>query len=425
MLKQIFKQIWVEKRANVWLFLELFGMFVCLFAITDFFLVKWINYNEPLGHDIENTYRLDIKRLDSNSPDYINPELITDTKTEEVLKLMSQIRQHPGIESVSLSYYANPYARGGLYDGLHADTTMQRINVQGRRVTPEYFEVFRIKNHKGEPLQIPEGMNRQIVVAERTAKKLFPSANDATGKLVYGADGVDISKYEARPAQIVAVSRDFKSEEFGSYNDCFFEIMNPVSLNMYVTEHDVQSADICIRVRAGREQNFEEMFKENMGERLRVNNLYIASIVSFDKLRYNVVGKTIREGISMMLYITIFAMITVSLGIFGAFWLRSRQRTSEIGIRMAMGADKTVIRKEMITESFCLMVVSALPAFIIYINLLYTGILDTYRVPFTIGRVAVVLFITLILMILVIITSTLWPANRAASVQPVDALRDE
>ena len=427
MISQLLKQIWVERRANVWLLLELFGMFVCLFAMIDFFYVKWSNYTEPMGYDIENTYRLNMKILDDNSPIYVDKESITETKTEEVQKLMTQIRQHPDVEAVSFSFFSNPYYYSGFMTMMQVDTVTPEIRVRGRWVTPEYFDVFRVKNHNGENIQIPEGMNRQVVLSEKTAKNLFRSANDATGKLIYGGygDAFILSEHESTPAQVVAVSRDFKIEEFGTYSDCFFEILNPVRLNIYIADSDVRTSDICLRVREGRAKHFEESFQEEMGDRLRVNNLYVASITSFDQLRDDMIGKTIRENINMMLYITLFALVTVSLGIFGSFWLRSRQRRSEIGIRMAMGADKTAIRKEMIAESLFLMTIAMLPAFIIYINLLFAEVMDIFRLAFTPGRVAIVLFITLFGMASIIIISTLWPANRAASIQAVDALRDE
>jgi len=423
MIKQILKQIWVERRVNTWLVLELFGIFICLFVVTDFFFVKWSTYSKPTGHDVENVYLFNTKLLATNSPNYVDAELITETQAEEILRLMEQIRMHPDVEAVSSSFYATPYTRGGYYNTLKTDTLS--ANTQVRSVTSEYFNVFRIKNYKGEPIRIGQGAGRQIVLAKKTAEQLFSSADNAIGKLVYGGEDTYLSKEEARPALVIDVSQNFKAQEFDRYRESFFEIMDPVSLNAYISEEDVRDADICVRVYAGKAKHFEEKFKEDMGERLRVNNLYIASITSFDQLRNQVIGKTIRESINIMIYVTMFALITVFIGIFGAFWLRSRQRNSEIGIRMAMGAGKSAIRRAMITESLCLMTIALLPASIIYVNLLYTEVLDIYYLPFTLDRVLIVSFIAIVTMTAVVAAGTLWPANRAASVQPVEALRDE
>jgi Predicted permease. len=107
-----------------------------------------------------------------------------------------------------------------------------------------------------------------------------------------------------------------------------------------------------------------------MGDRLRENNLYVASVTPSSKFREDVVGKEIRESILPMVYVVVFVLITVFLGVFGTFWLRTYQRRSEIGIRMVVGADKGKVRLHMILEGLCLMSLSILPAFIVYINML-------------------------------------------------------
>ena len=430
MIKQIFKQIWVERRINAWLLLELTGMFICLLVMTDFFLIKWSNYNEPTGFDIDNTYLLKMKMMEEIAPDYIDPALITETGTEELQRLISQIRQYPDIEAASVSYVALPYSNSGFFDLLFTDTAVtvekKDIHVRGRRVTPEYFDVFRVRSYNGEPIRvIPDG-TRQIVLSKEASVELFSSVTNAVGKRLFGAEGNEFVKYaESRTARITAVCTDIKVHEFVRYSHCFFEVLDPVSFNAYVSEAGASRADICVRVRPGSAQHFEEFFEVEMGERLRVNNMYVSSITSFNIVRDDMVGKIIREGIQTMLYIVLFALITVSLGIFGAFWLRSRQRSCEIGIRMAMGAGKSVIKKEMIAESLCLMIIAMIPSLIVYVNLLYMDMLNTVLLEFTFGRVLIVMFLSLFVMSAVILTSTFWPANRAASIQPVDALRDE
>jgi putative ABC transport system permease protein len=147
-------------------------------------------------------------------------------------------------------------------------------------------------------------------------------------------------------------------------------------------------------------------------------------VVSSRKLRDNEVGKMIREDVLPMAYVMLFVLITVFMGVFGAFWLRTRQRRSEIGIRMAMGASKEIIRQSTILEGLCLMALSIPPAYLVYLNLLGADVLDTYRLPFTFGRTMIALLSTLLITSAMIAGGTYWPATRAASIQPVDALRE-
>jgi putative ABC transport system permease protein len=92
---------------------------------------------------------------------------------------------------------------------------------------------------------------------------------------------------------------------------------------------------------------------------------------------------------------------------------------------MAMGADKRMIRQCTILEGLCLLALAVPPAYLVYINLLAADVLDTYRLPFTFGRTMIALLSTLLIASAMIAGGTYWPANRAASIQPVEALRDE
>jgi ABC-type antimicrobial peptide transport system permease subunit len=127
----------------------------------------------------------------------------------------------------------------------------------------------------------------------------------------------------------------------------------------------------------------------------------------------------------MMVYVMAFVLLTVFLGILGTFWLRVHYRRGEIGVRMAMGADKGSIRRCMLIEGLCLAVMAMLPALVIYFNMLYAEILDTWRLPFSASRVAIAFTASFVIIACFIIIGTLLPANRAANITPVEALRTD
>ena len=126
-----------------------------------------------------------------------------------------------------------------------------------------------------------------------------------------------------------------------------------------------------------------------------------------------------------MTYVLAFVLIVAFLGIFGSFWLRTRQRKCEIGIRMAMGASKKSISFSMMLEGLCLLLISILPAFIVYFNLLNAEVLNVARLDFTVGRVLIATGTSLLTIIIIIVGGIYQPAMQAASTPPVEALRDE
>lgn len=412
MIRHIFKQIWAERRQNSWILLELTAVFFFLLIFCDFFWIRIKNYHEPKGYDIENTFLLQLKQLDPIAPGYAPPEQNTQTPVEELTQLMDRIKQYPDVETLSVSMHATPYSMGGYWNRVNADT-ISTGSIRIRQVTPAYFDVFRIRSANGDPIRLETTDYRQGILTEDMARKLFGSAEKAIGQQVFLSD-----EETEKTTRIVAVSANYKRQDFHPYEGAYFEILR-------LHELKNQMVDICVRVRPGTASHFQQHFETEMGERLRVNNLYVSAVIPSEKLRDNVVGKMFRENILPMLYVTLFVLITVFLGVFGSFWLRTSQRQHEIGIRMAMGANKTTIQNWMLIESLLLISIVLLPALLVYINFLYADILDTWRLPFNLERVCIVFLSALLIILLIVTSGTLWPARRAANTQPIDALHDE
>ena len=418
MIKHIFKQIWAERRLNSWLLLEMIAVFFFLLIMCDFLWVKVKNYTENLGFDHESTFVLQLKLLNAAAPDYVDPEQNTMTPYEELIRLTDQIKLYPDIESLSLSIHTEPFTTGGYWENVTADTTSigpMRI----RQISPSYFDVFRMTSPNGTLLKIQAQGSREAIITESLAKKLYGSTDKAIGRDIRLS-----SQDENDNARVVAVCANYKMHDFEPYNDTYFEILRPEVLENNANDN-VTMIDVIVRTRPGTEKHFAENFEIDMGERLRINNLYISSIVSSEKLRDNVVGKIIRQDVLIMTYVLIFVLIVAFLGIFGSFWLRTRQRKCEIGIRMAMGASKKSISFSMMLEGLCLLLISILPAFIVYFNLLNAEVLNVARLDFTVGRVLIATGTSLLTIIIIIVGGIYQPAMQAASTPPVEALRDE
>ncbi len=420
MIKHIFKQIWTERRQNSWITIELIVVFFFLLIASDFMWLRAKTYYEPTGFDIENTFVLALKQLEPIAPDYISPEENPQTPMDDLSNLISRIKTYPDIETYALSYHALPYSMGGVWNSLRADS-IHTNTIRQRTVTPSYFDVFRIRTANNEPLRAENAGHKEIVLTEDMANRLFGSAQQALGKDVYYSE----SNEEDTPFRIISVSTRYKRQEFWPYEGGFFDMLTLPELEKWVEKNNVTHINICVRVRPGSAKHFEQNFITDMGDRLKENNLYVSSIIPSEKLRDEVVGKRVQTEIMPMAYVMIFVLITVFLGVFGTFWLRIRQRTNEIGVRMAMGAGRSVIRRSMVTESLCLITIAVLPALLVYINMLHANVLDTWRLPFSFERVTVVFGIALLVMVIIVGCGTSYPARQASRLNPVDALRDE
>jgi hypothetical protein len=419
MIRQILKQIWNERRRNGWLLLELSIVSFFFLVMTDFLWIRIKNYSEPLGFDITHTFLLRLKQLDPRATAWVSPELIASTPSEDLQTLTERIARYPGVETVSVSFYAVPYPRGGWWDELRRDTTARGEIMQGRTVTPAYFEALRIRTPEGRSLSVEVGdVLRPVVVTEDVAEKLFGSSAAAVGQDVYGEDSS-----EAR--RIVAVCSRFKNQEFEPYRPGFFEVLTTGRMAEAVDRMGATSADLLVRVSPGGAEHFRESFETETGEGLRVNNLYVSSVVPSEELRDAVVGRALRGEIRQMGYVSLFVLATVCLGVFGTFWLRTSQRRGETGIRMATGASPGTIRRSMMAESLCLLLIAFPPALLVYLNLLSAEVLDVWRLPFDALRVGVSTVASVAVMSLIILGGVMRPAFRASSLCPAEALQYE
>ena len=122
---------------------------------------------------------------------------------------------------------------------------------------------------------------------------------------------------------------------------------------------------------------------------------------------------------------SVFGALTLALaalGFYGLFSFRVARRTSEIGIRMALGATRAQVRALFLGQTLQIMVAGLIPGLALALGtsyfarkLLYgTGRMDLWALGFAVVILAAVGLL-----------ATLVPAHQAASIDPMRALRSE
>jgi ABC-type antimicrobial peptide transport system permease subunit len=118
----------------------------------------------------------------------------------------------------------------------------------------------------------------------------------------------------------------------------------------------------------------------------------------------------------------LLALVLAAVGIYGVVAYTTRQRTHEIGIRIALGAGRGAIMRQVLRQGL-LLTAAGLAAGII-VSIILTRFLRS--VLFGVGPTDILTFATVALVLsAVAIFATLLPARRAAAVDPVQALRTE
>lgn len=418
MNKKLFTQIRNEWRSNLWLALELLVVSVVMWYIIDLLYCRMATYLEPRGFDTEHCYLINMGVLTDKSPDY-TPYSDTHKQSDEVRELVERLRRRPEVEAVSLSQNSYPYngSNGSAevdYDTLHAPRwTIRRI------VTPDFVRVFRYRGARGEtPEQLAEILERgDFLASDNLYRKYGVPMTSLVGKNEFHLFGDTTQTYRLGAA-LQNVRWDDYSQASTSYSMVY---------NMNLLPDDWIHADneLCIRVRADRDQNFMENLKADSEKQFRIGNLYISDIKSFKDIR-----RSFQQGDTSQMRILVvgmgFLLLNIFLGLLGTFWFRTQQRRGEIALHKAMGATDGAVFGRLMSEGIFLLLIVTVPAVIIDIVMAHFE-LNSWRNGTTLewSRLAFCVAATFVLIAAMIGIGIGIPARRAMKVQPAEALHDE
>jgi putative ABC transport system permease protein len=118
------------------------------------------------------------------------------------------------------------------------------------------------------------------------------------------------------------------------------------------------------------------------------------------------------------------AAVLAAVGLYGVLSTAVRQRTAEIGVRMAFGAPAESIFRLMIGEGLVLSAIGIVIGIVAAIGI--TGVMEKASMLVTIKPTDPITYMSIAVLFVIIATlACLAPAARAASVQPTEALREE
>ena len=289
-------------------------------------------------------------------------------------------------------------------------------------VSPGYFEVFRIAMKRGRSFQERDDKLAPpvVIINEAFARQYFKDGDPLNERLVIGHSGnAGMREFMTEPPrQIVGVASDVRD---GALN------RDPAP-TMYIPQAQLPDAANQLNVRISpmawvvRTRMAPYAVSGAVQEQLRqASGLPVSDVRSMGDL---VSRSTSRQRFNMLLMIVFgaAALLLAAIGIYGLMAYSVEQRTQEIGIRLALGADTSVVRRMILFQGMRLAIAgvmiglaSAFGLARLIANLLY-GV--TARDPLVFVLVPVVLT-------LVALVGVWLPARRAIGVDPVVALRAE
>ena len=277
-----------------------------------------------------------------------------------------------------------------------------------RIVSPGYFDTMGIPLLSGRQLsdQDTETTPNVVVISEAMARRHWPG-EDAVGKRI-GAGRIEKPEDWIQVIGVVKDVRQFeltadpRPQMYLSYRQAAF--FAPRDL---VVKTEVDPASLAATVR----KTVWEIDKDQPVSNIRtMEEILLESIA--------------RQRFSMLL-LAIFAgvaMILAAVGIYGVMSYSVAQRTHEIGIRMALGAQTSTVLKLAVSYGLKLVVVGVAIGLIAAFAL--TRVMSTLLFGVTATDPATFTLISLLLILVAAIASYI-PARRATKVDPIIALRYE
>lgn len=419
MIKHIFKQIWTQRGKNGWIILELFIVFVILWYIVDFFSVMFITSRIPVGTEIENVHRVVIATLKEDNPNYIAYGKGSEEPGRNFLRIVDQLKSHPKIESVCIGQWFYPYCTSNSSSRYNRDSL--GVHCQILRATPEYFSMFNVRPHDGgdpEILAKAFQQERSAVLSLEANRKLFKD-KIGTGERIY-------EDKDSVPGYVAGVSHHIKRHLYEGPAHYIIFLFKESELLKYDEDEIWNSADICVKTKPGVSQaDFPYLFKEEMKQKLKVGNYFLADIMPLAKQEKTFLKLYVTDTMKYRIGLAVFFLVNIFLGVLGTFWLRIEKRKAEIGLRMSFGSTKAQVMRQMLAESYCLHAIAFVPALIVCLNLAYLDVMPTNRMDYTVWRFLLSTFLTYGLLSLIISLSVWYPAKRSATILPAEALHNE
>lgn len=416
MIKHILKIIWAQRRMNGWIFAELLLVICAVWWMTDRFWVDMRIYNSPMGYDITNTWLFKLEKLHSQSVKYVADEEFANPGRDDLEQLVRQIKLSPEVEETAISFFAHPYSSSSSFASINAvagDTSVTKNrHFQIRYVTPSYFDVYKMKDIKGEPIGPMTISSGTVVVPTFNLAQLIFKSTDIKG----------IQLQERQ--QIAAVTSSYRGNEFEKPQESFFNVLNGTKLDEFIRSKGAEKMELTVRMKNKISKEEMENLLKNMGDRLTVNNLNVYSVTPISEYRDQIL-KAPKDALGKNVAMTIFLLINVLFGIIGTFWLRTQYRQGEMGIRTAIGATRYNNKSYIFSEGLILLCLTIPFTLAFAFNLIFNDTLDTYRLPYTFGRFMITYGITYLLLAGMICLGIWFPVIKNTRISPAEALHYE
>ena len=338
-------------------------------------------------------------------------------KNENVIQFFDQylgrVRSLPGVESAS-TIVPLPLSGSNMVTTFDVEEAPlpegQRQAAPVRIIATDYFKTMGIPVRQGRVFDDRDRFESMpvVIVNERFVQKFFPGKN-VIGKRIMPGFAADESGEKMR--EIVGVVGNVKH----------LSLKNDDSPEMYLPRSQMPFSIMSLVIRTS-VSNPNALTSSLRKELTALDaTIPLTSIRVFDEY----VTRSLARSRFNTLLLSIFAgtaLLLTAIGIYGVMAYSVSQRTSEIGIRIALGAGKNSIFRLIVGQAMTLVGISL----VIGVAGAFAATRLLNSLLFGVGASDPVTFAAIVLLVSGVAFIAAWlPARRATRVDPIIALRAE
>jgi predicted permease len=323
--------------------------------------------------------------------------------------LLERLDALPGVESAGVTVWGLPLT-GGVnvwsftIAGRPPVPRGQEDSIRSAMATPGFFRALGIRLARGRALdeQDRDGAPLVAVINEAAARRFFPGENPLGRRIILDPET------EPNGVEIVGVLRDFKQDA----------LAREVEPQMFVPFAQLPKPSLAVVVRTA-----SDPAALTPSVAARVHELDPDLPVYAVKTMEEVLATSSAQPKFYMLLLGGFALIALVLaavGIYGVIGYTVRQRTQEIGIRMALGATRDRVQRMVVRQGMTLALIGAVTGL--------AGALVATRgmqsLLYQVSAMDPAIYSTVAVVLVAVAAIASWlPARRAAGTEPLLALR--
>jgi len=356
---------------------------------------------------IDTGWRVDgllIGRIGLDSPNYARPA----QQVDYFNKLQQRLAALPGVKNVAISLSSPTWIYNSSSNITLETADNPTILVNSETVNPSYFETLEIPLKQGRGFTDDDRFGRSpvAIINETMARRFWPNENPIGKQFVFTGDT------QRRLHEIVGIVADIRFPSAMMNPDSDFTMYRPLrQAALRGARVELRAAGSAEALIPAVQQAAAELDKDQPIFDLRTAR---------EHLQDNITGFDLAG--TMLTAFSAVALALAAVGIFGVTSYSVSQRTREIGIRIALGAEGRKVLGLVLKQGLGITLCGAAIGFIGAGAT--TRILSVAIPGLPIGGMWTMLAMTLLLIVAAMLACFI-PAYRASKVDPMVALRHE